>query len=67
MNLFEVVKASINAQEAAQAYQKAIELDPKRIDYYRDLAQIYKKMGLEKEASQMEEKANQLRNNPPTS
>ena len=45
-------------------YKKAIKLDPKRAIYYSHLAQTYKKMDLEKEAAQAEEKANQLQNNP---
>ena len=52
--------------EAVDAYKKATKLDPKRVLYYSDLAQIYKKMGREEDADQMEEKAKQLQNNLPT-
>ena len=46
--------------EAVDAYKKAIKLDPKQILYYSDLAQIYKKMGREEDADQIEEKTKQL-------
>ena len=52
--------------EAVDAYKNAIKLDPKQVHYYSDLAQIYKKMGREEDADQMEEKAKQLQNNLPT-
>ena len=52
--------------EAVDAYKNAIKLDPKQVLYYSDLAQIYKKMGREEDADQMEEKAKQLQSNLPT-
>ena len=47
-------------KEAVAAFKKAIELNPKKAIYYSHLSQTYKKMGLENEATQTEEKAKQL-------
>ena len=53
-------------KEAVAAFKKAIELNPKNAIYYSNLSQTYKKMGLEKEATQAEEKAKHLQGNPST-
>ena len=53
-------------KEALAALKKAIELNPKKAIYYSNLSQTYKKMGLEKEAAQTEEKAKQLQGHSST-